>query len=385
MKKRIITAVIAALLIISFVIGMTACGNTSANDAEAVEKTVVEGTQISWEYKSDSKTLVISGTGAILDSEDSTQVPWYSVRHSVETVEITATGVSAIGDYAFYNMAKLKNIKIPDTVTSIGKGACAFCSSLEAIDLPVGLTSIGERCFEACTSLKNIFVPAGVTTIGNRAFALCAKLEKAEIVSTALTYLEDGTFMGCSSLNMLVMHESAKDESGNLKIEKDESGAEKDPFKNCSIDKNAVTYVSSTTKDVTVTIKYVLSDGTSIHESKTVQGFRGAKYSEASPAVEGYKADRAVVEGEFADNKTETVTYEPAEVETEAVTEPIAETEPVDEGEGRPEKSKVGYIIAIVIFVLVIAGIVVFAVIMIKYDKKKDAKPGKKSDKKGKK
>ena len=381
MKKRIITAVIAAILILSSVLGMTACGNTSANDAEAVEKTVVEGTQISWEYKSDTKTLVISGTGAILDSEDSTQVPWYSVRHSVETVEITETGISAIGDYAFYNMAKLKNIKIPDTVTSIGKGAFAFCSSLEAIDLPVGLTSIGESCFEACTSLKNIFVPVGVTSIGSRAFALCAKLEKVEIVSTALTPLKDGTFMGCSSLNMLVMHESAKDEAGNLKIEKDESGAEKDPFKNCSINKDTVTYVSSTTKDVTVTINYVRPDGTPIHESKEVTGIRGAKYSEASPAVEGYKADRAVVEGEFADNKTETVTYEPAEVETEAVTEPVAETEPVDEGEGRPTGSKVGYIIAIVIFALVIAGIVVFAVIMIKSDKKND-KNGKKTNKK---
>lgn len=378
MKKRIITAVIAAILILSSVLGMTACGGTSTKGAEAVGRTAVEGTQISWEYKADSKTLVISGTGDIPGNDDTTLVPWYSVRHSVENIEITAEGVNAIGNNAFYYFPNLKSITIPEEVTVLGNRAFAFCSSLETVTLPEGLVSIGDSCFEACTSLKNIFVPVGVTSIGSRAFALCAKLEKVEIVSTALTPLKDGTFMGCSSLNMLVMHESAKDEAGNLKIEKDESGAEKDPFKNCSINKDTVTYVSSTTKDVTVTINYVRPDGTPIHESKEVTGIRGAKYSEASPAVEGYKADRAVVEGEFADNKTETVTYEPAEVETEAVTEPIAETEPVDEGEGRPEKSMAGYIVAIVIFVLVIAGIVVFAVIMIKSDKKND-KNGKKT------
>lgn len=377
MKKRIITAVIAALLILSFVLGMTACGNTSANDAADASGQVE---QISWEYKADSKTLVISGTGDIPGNDETTLVPWYSVRHSVETVEITATSVTAVGNNAFYYMPNLKSIKIPDGVKSLGKGAFAFCSSLEAIDLPVGLESIGDSCFEACTSLKNIFVPAGVTSIGSRAFAHCAKLEQAYVMSTALAELKDGTFMGCSKLTKLVMNVASKKEDGTLKVPI--SG---DPFKGgCAIDATKIEYIEATTEQVTLTITYNVPAEAPTQPKDNpvvVSGRIGTSYRVESPAIEGYTADKAVVEGMFTDNDEVVVTYKSIEAETEAVTEAPVETEPVEEGEGRPTGSKVGYIIAIVIFVLVIAGIIVFAVIMVKSDKKND-KNGKKTDKK---
>lgn len=380
MKKRIITAVLAALLIVSFVLGMTACGNTSANDAEAVAITLVEGTQISWEYKADSKTLVISGTGDIPGNDDTTLIPWYSVRHSVETVEITATGVSAIGNNAFYYMPNLKSIKLPDGVKTLGKGAFAFCSSLEAIDLPVGLESIGDSCFEACTSLKNIFVPAGVTNIGSRAFAHCAKLEQAYVMSTALTELKDGTFMGCSKLGKLVMNVASKNEDGTLKV-----AISGDPFKGgCATDAAKIEYIVATTEQVTLTITYdVPAEAPTPPEENPVVivGRIGTSYRVESPAIEGYTADKAVVEGMHTDDYAVTVTYKTIVEETEPVTEAPAETEPVEDEESDEPESKIGYIIAIVIFVLVIAGIVVFAVFMIKSDKKND-KTAKKPDKK---
>lgn len=360
MKKRIITAVIAAILILSSVLGMTACGGTSTKGAEAVGQTAVEGTQISWEYKADTKTLVIRGEGDIPGNDDTTLVPWYSVRHSVENVEITAIAVSAVGNNAFYNMQNLKSIKLPDTVTVLGNGAFAFCSSLEAIDLPVGLTSIGERCFEACTSLKNIFVPAGVTTIGSRAFALCAKLEQAYIMSTALTELKGDTFMGCSKLTKLVMNVAAQNiavPEGSFEVE----------------------YIEATAESCKIKVTYVVPEGVEAPKTEEREGRIGTYYSVQTPAIEGYTADKTVVDGIYTKDLDEfVVKYTAIEAETEPETEAVAETEPVDEGEGRPEKSKVGYIIAIVIFVLVIAGIVVFAVIMIKSDKKND-KNGKKT------
>ncbi len=388
MKKRIITAVIAALLILSFVLGMTACGNTSANDASAVANQQVADTQIWWEYKADSKTLVISGTGDIPGNDDTTLIPWYSVRHSVETVEITATSVNAIGNNAFYYMPNLKSVKLPDGVKSLGKGAFAFCSSLEAIDLPVGLESIGDSCFEACTSLKNVFVPAGVTSIGSRAFAHCAKLEQAYVMSTALAELKDGTFMGCSKLTKLVMNVAAKNTDGSLKVEIKEGS---NPFKDgCALDVSKIEYVEATTEQVTLTINYIVPEGAPSKPAdnpKVLTGRMGTSYRVETPAIEGYTADKDVVEGMYTDNLTVNVEYKLIEAETEAVTEAPVETEPVEEGEGRPTGNKVGYIIAIVIFVLVIAGIVVFAVIMIKSDKKNDknGKNGKKSGKSDKK
>ena len=383
MKKRIITAVIAALLILSFVLGMTACGNTTASDAAAVANTQVADTQIWWEYKADSKTLVISGTGDIPGNDDTTAIAWYSVRHSVETVEITATGVSAVGNNAFYNMAKLKSIKLPEGVKMLGKGAFAFCSSLEAIDLPVGLESIGDSCFEACTSLKNIFVPAGVTSIGGRAFAHCAKLEQVYVMSTALAEFKDGTFMGCSKLGKLVLNVASKNEDGTLKV-----AISGDPFKGgCAIDATKIEYIAATTEEVTLTITYDVPAEAPTQPKDNpvvVSGRIGTSYRVESPAIEGYTADKAVVEGMFTDNDEVVVTYKSIEAETEAVTEAPVETEPVEDGQSAQPKSKIGYIIAIVIFVVVIAGIIVFAVIMVKSDKKND-KNGKKTDKKSEK
>ena len=168
--------------------------------------------------------------------------------------------------------------------------------------------------------------------------------------------------MGCSKLTKLVMNVAAQNiavPEGSFEVE----------------------YIEATTEQVTVTINYIVPEGAPSvppENPKVLTGRLGTTYSEATPPIEGYTADKTVVAGMFTDNLTVDVTYKQIEAETEPETEAVVETEPVDEGEGRPEKSMAGYIVAIVIFVLVIAGIVVFAVIMIKSDKKND-KNGKKS------
>ena len=56
------------------------------------------------------------------------------------------------------------------------------CSSLEEIRLPESITSIGERAFEYCISLKNVH-HAGTdgaaerVTVGDRAFYICLRLD----------------------------------------------------------------------------------------------------------------------------------------------------------------------------------------------------------------
>lgn len=67
------------------------------------------------------------------------------------------------------------------SVTSIGKGAFAFCKQLTHISIPDGVKSIGEGAFYECTRLASVTVPKSVTTIGNAAFEACNNL-------TAVTY-----------------------------------------------------------------------------------------------------------------------------------------------------------------------------------------------------
>ena len=84
--------------------------------------------------------------------------------------------VTTIGDSAFAFCESLTNINIPNSVTTIGKGAFSDCESLTNINIPNSVTTIGDMAFIGCESLTNINIPNSVTTIGNWAFRGCKNI-----------------------------------------------------------------------------------------------------------------------------------------------------------------------------------------------------------------
>ena len=78
--------------------------------------------------------------------------------------------------YAFAFRERIKEIIIPDGVTSIGAYAFCGCKSLKSITIPNSVTSIGDRAFHGCKSLKSVTIPNSVTSIGKWAFYGCTAL-----------------------------------------------------------------------------------------------------------------------------------------------------------------------------------------------------------------
>ena len=83
--------------------------------------------------------LRITGTGALPSYTDNSMPPWYGSAGSITTV-IVGSGVTAIGDLAFYGCTALTAVRLPDSVTAIGTAAFKDCSALGSI-------ALRPRCF----------------------------------------------------------------------------------------------------------------------------------------------------------------------------------------------------------------------------------------------
>ncbi len=121
--------------------------------------------------------------------------------------------VSYIADYAFgigmetsdvTEVAFSGAVDLPEGV-ELTFGLSAFYSEkLTKITLPTGLKKIDVQDFEYCMGLKEIFIPNTVTSIGARAFSRCKALEtitfeEATQDSNYELRLEDGTSMSTTS------------------------------------------------------------------------------------------------------------------------------------------------------------------------------------------
>lgn len=104
-----------------------------------------------------------------------------------------------------------ETIDIPSEITyegvayriiSINSVAFSHCESLKEINIPNSITSIGYRAFYRCESLENIIIPDHVTDIEYEAFSGCKSL-KAITIPVSVTKLEYDAFKGCKSLSTI--------------------------------------------------------------------------------------------------------------------------------------------------------------------------------------
>lgn len=119
------------------------------------------------------------------------------------------SGVQSIGFAAFREATGLKNIQIPDSVTSIGNNVFEGCTGLETISLPDSILNIGSYTFYGCSNLKNVNLPKNIEEIGDNVFLECSSLEQITIPA-GVEYIGKKTFSDCSSLQSVILPDSVK-------------------------------------------------------------------------------------------------------------------------------------------------------------------------------
>lgn len=142
-------------------------------------------------YTGTSKNVKIPNTVKSIGEEA------FYCNQSLESVTIPNT-VTSIGEAAFCGCTALKSLVIPDSVRTVEKSAFSF-SGISSVSISNSLTSIPERCFMACYNLTSVKFGKKVSIIGDYAFFQCKTMTKLVIPGT-VTKLADNSFFNCWKL-----------------------------------------------------------------------------------------------------------------------------------------------------------------------------------------
>lgn len=139
-----------------------------------------------------------------------------SAFNTVETIELDSGNTSFVLDNGILynaNMSKIiwispaiKNVIIPDNVTSIYTSMFENCSWIETVSVPSGITEIGSNAFKGCTSLTTVTLPDGLLKINSGAFTGCTSLNSINIPGS-IKEISTGAFQTCSSLTSITLPE----------------------------------------------------------------------------------------------------------------------------------------------------------------------------------
>ena len=192
-------------------------GNSKWQESAATGLMQVQAAQTTYNYTVGNSTY----TYTIL-TDDTVKITKYKGTDESIVIpsEIDGKKVTVIGSSAFYGFKSLKNIEIPDGITSIENYAFCQCWSITSLSVPESVTSIGTGAFRFCGDLKEIKLPSNLTVLSDSLFGADANLEyitfgdaeKTDTVIIPETVQKIGNyvFMNCEKIKNIKLPSNLK-------------------------------------------------------------------------------------------------------------------------------------------------------------------------------
>lgn len=138
--------------------------NYNGSGSSGTDQSGTINQSIQWTYSSSSGTLSLSlasgYTTAAIPDYTAGNAPWSSLSSGIKRV-IIGNGITAIGNYAFYNLPYLESITLSNSVSTIGSYSFAYASSLQMTAFPSSVVLVKANAFTGCSSL---FYATGIAT-----------------------------------------------------------------------------------------------------------------------------------------------------------------------------------------------------------------------------
>ena len=122
---------------------------------------------------------------------------WYKIDFNFSTSNPLCSGRNL-----YLNGELVTELLVPDTITEMKNHVFEGCISLKSIVLPESITNIGDYAFKDCSNLTAINIPEGVAYIGNYSFYGCSNLATITLPNT-IKGIGWNAFQTCSSLTSI--------------------------------------------------------------------------------------------------------------------------------------------------------------------------------------
>lgn len=147
----------------------------------------VEVDNLKYYLNDDEKTASVSG--CLSTNNGSVEIP-SEIKIGKKTYQVTSVGYGA-----FMNNWSVKSVKLPESITYIGRDAFAG-SDIENIEVPNGVKKIDYYAFAYCDELISVKLGEGIDSIHSNVFDGCLQLKEINFPST-IKFIGYQAFSGC--------------------------------------------------------------------------------------------------------------------------------------------------------------------------------------------